>query len=143
MNHLRRIVTSVVCMGFFAACGGGSNVITGSNCPTTTPFVQQLYPIPGAKRVDTNVGVLILAGSKQELPWLQKAEKFLFYGKQVPLPSPLPQPELTPAPGASRYAASIRALAPQTQYDVWANLVVVTCDSGFDNPQKLGSFRTK
>lgn len=101
----------------FAGCGGSSGTPTPANCNNQAPpFVQLLYPIPGSKNVHRNVGVLILAENEHQLPWLRANGNFRSYGKLMPLPSPLPQPELTPAPGASLCAASVRSLAQSTKY---------------------------
>jgi hypothetical protein len=134
-----------ICAAVIIFTGCGSTTTSApANCNLQSqPFVQLLYPIPGSKNVDTKGHVLILAGNEHQLPWLTAHGNFRFYGKLISLPNPLPQPELSPAPGASLYAASVRTLQPSTKYGVSVSLNVTYCDGGIAYPKKLGSFTTQ
>lgn len=127
----------------FAGCGSTSTSAPANCNLQPQPFVQLLYPIPGSKNVDPKGHVLILAGNEHQLPWLTANGKFSSYGKLIPLPNPLPQPELSPAPGASLYAASVRTLDRSTKYGVSVTLIETFCDGGIGYPKKLGSFTTQ
>lgn len=123
----------------FAGCGSTS-ASAPANCNSQSqPFAQLLYPIPGSKNVDPKGHILILAGNEHWLPFLGGQP----FGKLIPPPSPLPQPELTPAPGASLYAASIRTLRYGAKYGVSVSLHVTYCDGGIEYPKKVGSFTTQ
>lgn len=134
-----------VCAAVIMLSGcGGSSTPGPANCNLqSNPFVQLLYPIPGSKNVDPKGHVLILAGNEHQLPWLTANGNFSSYGKLIPLPNPLPQPELSPAPGASLYAASVKTLHFGTKYGVSVTLNFVYCDGGIGDPKKLGSFTTQ
>jgi hypothetical protein len=139
----RSLVGALALLAGAAACGGTSTAAGGGSCNSPPqPFDQLLYPIPGTKNVSPNVGFLILAGNEKQLPWLTSDGTFVKYAKIVPLPNPLPQPERTPAPGATIYAASLGTLTHQTKYTVNVSLVIAYCDP-FSYPKKLGSFTTR
>jgi|SRR5580658_7986766 hypothetical protein len=123
----------------FAGCGSTSTSAPANCNSQSQPFAQLLYPIPGSKNVDPKGHILILAGNEHWLPFLGGQP----FGKLIPPPSPLPQPELTPAPGASLYAASIRTLRYGTKYGVSVSLHVTYCDGGIEYPKKVGSFTTQ
>jgi hypothetical protein len=120
-------------------CGSASTSAPANCNLQSQPFGQLLYPIPGSKDVDPKGHILILAGNEHWLPFLGGQP----FGKLIPPPSPLPQPELTPAPGASLYAASVRALRYGTKYTVSVSMHVTYCDGGIEYPKKLGSFTTQ
>jgi hypothetical protein len=126
------------------ACGGTASTSTVGGCNNPPqPFAQLLYPIPGSKNIEVNAGVLIIGARNEDpVPWLTSGGRFLYYPKRVPLPSPLPQPELTPAPGTTLYAAALRPLRHKTQYSVSVTLDYAYCDP-FGAPKKLGSFTTQ
>ncbi len=128
----------------FAGCSSSGSTSGPPNCNfQSNPFVQLLYPIPGSKNVDPKGHILILAGNEHQLPWLTANGNFSSYGKLIPPPNPLPQPELTPAPGASLYAASVKTLHPGTKYGVSVTLDFVFCDGSMGDPKKLGWFATQ
>lgn len=136
-------------LGIFAAvtilagCGGGASAPAAGSCNNPPqPFAQLLYPIPGSENVEINAGVLIIGARNEDpIPWLTSGGRFLYYPKRVPLPSPLPQPELSPAPGTTLYAAALRPLRHKTRYSVSVTLDYAYCDP-FGDPKKLGSFTT-
>jgi hypothetical protein len=141
---LRSIACVCAMSAIVTACGGSpsTSTIGGCNNPPQ-PFAQLLYPIPGSKNVEINAGVLIIGARNEDpVPWLTSGGKFLYSPKRVPLPSPLPQPELTPAPGTTLYAAALRPLRHKTRYSVIVTLDYAYCDP-FGAPKKLGSFTTQ
>lgn len=126
-------------------CGGsGTSAPTTGNCNSPPqPFAELLYPIPNSKNVEINAGVIIIGARNEDpVPWLTSGGKFLYYPNGVPLPNPLPQPELTPAPGTTLFAAALRPLRHKTQYSVNVTLDYAYCDP-FGDPKKLGSFTTQ
>jgi hypothetical protein len=139
-----RSIACVCAMSAVTACGGSlrTSTIGGCNNPPQ-PFAQLLYPIPGSKNVEINAGVLIIGARNEDpVPWMTSGGRFLYYPKRVPVPSPLPQPELTPAPGTTLYAAALRPLRDKTHYSVSVTLNYAYCDP-FGAPKKLGSFTTQ
>lgn len=141
---LRSIACVCAMSAIVAACGGSPSTSTIGGCNTPPqPFAQLLYPIPGSKNVEINAGVLIIGARNEDpVPWLTSAGRFLYYPKRVPLPNPLPQPELTPAPGTTLYAQRLRPLQHKTRYSVSVTLDYAFCDP-FGDPKNLGSFTTQ
>ncbi len=92
-----------------------------------------------------NVGTIVLAGNAEQQPWLIGQNKRI-ETQLTALPSPLPQPALTPAPGlTSVYAASFGTLARHTTYGVRATQVIsFPCGPAVPgHTLKLGSFTTR
>jgi hypothetical protein len=141
---LRSIACVCAMSAIVTACGGGTSTPTTGGCNSPPqPFAQLLYPIPGSKNIKINAGVLIIGARNEDpVPWLTSGGSFLYYPKRVPLPDPLPQPELPPAPGTTLYAAKLRPLQHKTRYSVSVTLVYAYCDP-FGDPTKLGSFTTQ
>ena len=140
---------------FSSGCGSSSTGPTISPICSfpAKPFLQQLYPVPGANGVSPNVGVMIIAGTGSapirlnlgSLPYSGGRPKIRT--RPEPLPNPLPNPEATPGPIVTmKFAVSFGLLKAHTTYEVYGLLQPNPCFVPEPSPggwSNIGSFSTQ
>jgi hypothetical protein len=146
-------VASVFCASLAACASSQNSTAQHSFCPISTPFVDQLYPIPGATAVPTDVGQMVFASNgitRMELDAGEYPSGTIVRTKQEPLPNPLPTPIATGGPYIqylpTRFAVSFTTLEAHTQYQVLAYTVPNPCYEGEPFPSgwtNIGSFTTQ
>lgn len=139
-----------------AGCGGSQTPSSGGFCPLQLPWVQLLYPIPGAKGVSPSVGQTVFAATG--VTRIQLAVGPYSYHESVAtkretLPNPLPTPIATPGPYGqyltTQFAVSFKRLDPHTTYTAraWVAYNSAPCNAGSlpvpPGWADIGNFTTK
>jgi hypothetical protein len=114
-------LAAVLSAALATACSNDSTFSGGTPCPALAlaPPVL-LYPQPGATKVPTTVGIVILSniGPLGGSVTLTTTGSTVAAGSFGPAPSPLPSGAATPQPGATAQAASIPTLFASSTYTV-------------------------
>jgi len=109
-----------------------------------SPFVQQLYPVPGSSGVADNLGLLVYA-STESVPIQLVTGMTVVPTIPVVTPAVLPSPRATPAiPGLQNFAVSVPPLQAATLYTTQSTLTFSdTCAPPRRGEQSIATFSTR